>query len=89
MSAGTGRTCRHRRDTLLLRASRHPLSAELASALGQINGMLDARLALLVGGGDSMAMLVLMAAVRERTDRTLDSLAVLSVDHGLRPEATR
>jgi tRNA(Ile)-lysidine synthase len=90
MSAGTGRTGRHRRDTLLLRASRHPLSAELASALGQMNGMLDARLALLVsGGGDSMAMLVLMAAVRERTDRTLDSLAVLSVDHGLRPEATR
>jgi tRNA(Ile)-lysidine synthase len=34
-----------------------------------------------------MALLVLAAAVRERTDPTLDSLAVLSVDHGLRPES--
>jgi len=46
------------------------------------------RVALLVsGGGDSMALLLLMAAIRERSDPALDSLAVLSVDHGMRPEA--
>lgn len=34
-----------------------------------------------------MALLLLAAAVRERQDQALASLAVLTIDHGLRPEA--
>ena len=34
-----------------------------------------------------MALLLLVAAIRERFDPALDSIAVLTVDHGLRPEA--
>jgi len=88
------------RAELLLRASRHPLAADVAAALESSlessleNSLEDApptkagRMALLVsGGGDSMAMLLLVAAICERDDAALESLAVLSVDHGLRPDA--
>lgn len=76
---------------MLLAASRHPLAEACARGLAAASLLDEAargRLALLVsGGGDSIALLVLMAAIRERWDSELDSLAVLSVDHGLRPEA--
>ncbi len=77
------------RDRLLRAASRHPLAAACAQGLARCGADRDARLALLVsGGGDSMAMLLLIAAVRERSDPALGSLAVLTVDHGLREEAS-
>ena len=76
------------REKLLRDASRHPLSAVCAKGLARCGVDARTRLTLLVsGGGDSMALLLLVAAVRERTDASLDSLAVLAVDHGLRPEA--
>lgn len=77
-----------RRGQILLAASRHPLAARFEEGLHRCGDLANGRLALMVsGGGDSMAMLVLAAAVRERSDPSLDSLAVLAVDHGLRPEA--
>lgn len=76
------------REALVLRASRHPLAAEVAASLRRGGVRQTDRLALLVsGGGDSMAMLLLLAAIRERSDSALDSLAVLSVDHRLRTES--
>ncbi len=75
-------------EAVLLRGSRHPLAARLAEGLAAAHVHERERLVLLVsGGGDSIALLVLMAALRERTDPSLDSLAVLSIDHGLRQEA--
>lgn len=73
---------------LLLAASRHPLAREVQAGLVESGVGGTERLLLGVSGGsDSMAMLVLVAAVRARNDRTLDSIAVLACDHGLRPEA--
>lgn len=77
-----------RRDGLLRAASRHPLAAVCADGLARCGVDATDRLALLVSGGsDSMAMLLLVAAVRERRDAALDSVAVLTIDHGLRAEA--
>lgn len=74
-----------RRAQLLLAASRHPLAPGVASALAACGAHAHGPLAVLCsGGGDSMAMLILIAAIRERTDPTLDSLGMLTVDHGLR-----
>jgi tRNA(Ile)-lysidine synthase len=76
------------RDRLLRAASRHPLAAACAEGLARCGAANGTRLALLVsGGGDSMALQLLVAAIRERSDPSLDSIAVLTVDHGLRPEA--
>lgn len=76
------------RERLLLAASRHPLAARCAEGLLRCEAHATDRLALLVsGGGDSMALLMLVAALRERNDAALDSLAVLTVNHGLRAEA--
>ena len=76
------------RDRLLRGASRHPLAAVCAEGLARCGAENGTRLALLVsGGGDSMALLLLVAAIRERSDPSLDSIAVLTIDHGLRPEA--
>lgn len=76
------------RGDSLLRASRHPLAAVLSEGLADAGVSSSEQAVLLVsGGGDSLALLVLMAALRERSDRSLDSLAVLTINHGLRPEA--
>ncbi|MFZ9913952.1 MAG: tRNA lysidine(34) synthetase TilS [Phycisphaerales bacterium] len=76
------------RARLLLAASRHPLAVRVARGLSMSGVREHEPLLLLVsGGGDSLAMLLLVAAVRERTDATLGSLAVLSVDHALRDES--
>ncbi|MFM7052841.1 MAG: tRNA lysidine(34) synthetase TilS [Planctomycetota bacterium] len=77
------------RARLLRAASRHALSARVARGL-RVAGVLasDPLLLMVSGGGDSMAMLVALAAIRERTDATLGSIAVLSIDHGLRDESS-
>ncbi|MCE2881685.1 MAG: tRNA lysidine(34) synthetase TilS [Planctomycetaceae bacterium] len=76
------------RARLMLAASRHPLAARVARGLAIAGvGEHEPLLLLVSGGGDSLAMLLLVAAVRERTDATLGSLAVLSIDHGLRDES--
>lgn len=83
---GTAAPALPARGELLLRASRHPLAAVLARELDR-RGLLSADrpvVALASGGGDSSALLVLLAAVRERCD-ALGSVHVLSLDHGLRP----
>lgn len=73
---------------LILAASRHPLARPVHGGLAESGVGESERILLGVSGGsDSMAMLVLVAALRARTDRTLDSIAVLTCDHGLRPEA--
>jgi len=73
---------------LLLEASRHPLACAVKQGLVDSDIAESDRLLLGVSGGaDSMAMLVLVAAIRARTDRTLDSIAVLTCNHGLRAEA--
>lgn len=76
------------RGELLLRASRHALAPLFARELDR-RGLLGADrplVALASGGGDSTALLVLLAAVRERRD-ALGSVHVLALDHGLRPAA--
>ena len=90
MTAVTPSAALPARRELLLRASRHPLTALLADGCARAGVCADTRVVACVsGGGDSMAMLLLLAAMRERTDPELASVAVLSVDHGLRPEAAR
>ena len=66
MSAVGGDTKSERsRCEILLRSSRHPLVARLADGLAEAGVAMDERLVLLVsGGGDSLALLVLMAALR-------------------------
>lgn len=76
------------RNELLLRASRHALAGLLGDGLRDADISETERLVLLVsGGGDSVALLLLMAALRERVDPSLSTLAVLAIDHGLRAES--
>lgn len=76
-----------RRQGILLHASRHPLAALAAHGLEQGGASSDDSLVLAVsGGGDSLAMLALVAALRARTDPSLRSIAVIAVDHGIREE---
>jgi len=78
---------RGRRQGTLLQASRHPLAALAAHGLADGGVSTDEPLVLAVsGGGDSMAMLALVAAVRARADPSLRSLAVIAIDHGIRAE---
>lgn len=87
MSGATGGIAETRAQ-LLLRSSRHPLARVVAAGLHEARLGERTPLVLAVSGGaDSMAMLCLVAAVRERTDPCLSSLAVVSVDHGLRAES--
>lgn len=78
---------RGRRQGILLHASRHPLAALAARGLAECGVSADEPLVLAVsGGGDSMAMLALVAAVRARADPSLRSLAVIAIDHCIRAE---
>lgn len=73
--------------SILLQASRHPLSHVAAQGLadaGVDSG--DPLVLALSGGGDSMAMLALLAAIRARTDPSLATLFAVSVDHGIRAD---
>jgi tRNA(Ile)-lysidine synthetase-like protein len=79
-------------DSLLLTGSRHRLAQVVAAALRTAGVATDAqdppRIVLAVsGGGDSMAMLVLVAALRARVHDGLARTAVVSIDHGLREGA--
>ena len=73
----------------LRRASRHPLIARVADGLVRAEVDATERVLLLVSGGsDSMALLVAMAALADRvSSSTRSSIAVLTVDHGLREES--
>lgn len=72
---------------LLLEASRHPIAATVARELAGAGVGHDAPVvALASGGGDSTALLVFLAALRERT-RSRDRVHVLVLDHGLRAES--
>lgn len=74
------------RESVLRQASRHPLAHRVLQGLERAGVSATDPLVLAVsGGGDSIAMLALVAALRHRTDPTLGSLAVVSIDHGLRP----
>ncbi len=78
-----------RRAPMLLHASRHPLAARVAAGLAASGTEPAANASLVLGvsgGSDSLAMMILVAAIRARTDRSLDSIVVVSIDHGLRPE---
>jgi tRNA(Ile)-lysidine synthase len=73
--------------SILLHASRHPLAHVASQGLADAGVEASDPLVLAVsGGGDSMAMLVLLAAIRSRTDRALTSLSAVSVDHGIRAD---
>lgn len=76
-------------DTLL-RASRHPLAADVLQGFRRCVIAPGDRLVLAVSGGsDSTALLVLAAALWERSERGLENLSVVAVDHGLREESAR
>ena len=76
------------REDILRSASRHPMACAAEVGLRDAGVGTDEPIVLGVSGGaDSMAMLVLVAAVRLRSDPALDSISVLACDHGLRPEA--
>ena len=73
--------------SVLLQASRHPLAHVAAQGLSDAAVDPSEPLVLAVsGGGDSMAMLVLLAAIRARTDPSLTSLTAVSIDHGIRTD---
>lgn len=75
---------------ILLRASRHPLAAEALQGLRRCGVAPGDRLVLAVSGGsDSTALLILAAAIWERSDAGIGNLAVVAVDHGLREESAR
>lgn len=78
------------RADLLLRASRHPLAQRTQRGLHAAGVKAESPVVCCVsGGGDSMAMLVLVAALRERTSATLKGFSVLAIDHGLRADNRR
>jgi tRNA(Ile)-lysidine synthetase-like protein len=76
------------RSEVFLRASRHPLAGVVGRALDGAGVSIDASVVLAVSGGsDSMAMMLLVGAIRARQDGALRRTAVVSVDHGLRDES--
>ena len=78
---------RRPRQGVLLAASRHPLASVVSQGLEHAGVSADDPIVLAVsGGGDSMAMLALVAALRARRDPALRSLGVIAIDHGIRPE---
>lgn len=74
---------------MLRAAGRHPLASAVARSLRESCRIdPDGRIALAAsGGGDSTAMLVIVAALAERGEAPAP--VALAVDHGLRPEAGR
>lgn len=73
--------------SVLLQASRHPLAHVASQGLADAGVEISDPLVLAVsGGGDSMAMLVLLACIRSRSDGALASLSVASIDHGIRAD---
>ncbi len=76
------------RAQLLLQSSRSALASTVARGLEDAGVSCNDHLVLMVSGGaDSVAMMLLIAALRERTDHELASLSVLTINHGLRSEA--
>jgi len=82
------------RPELLLRASRHRLAQVVDAGLptatsGTFAERIGGRLLVLASGGaDSTALLVLLAGLAARDSDPSQALSVLSIDHGLRPEAS-
>ena len=76
-------------EETLRRASRHQLTARVADGLTRAELSATEPVLLLVSGGsDSMALLLAMAALADRASNSVrSSLAVLTVDHGLREES--
>ena len=73
---------------MFLRASRHPLAHVVGRALDATAVSARSSVMLAVSGGsDSLAMMLLVGAIRARQDGALRRTAVVSVDHGLRDES--
>lgn len=74
------------RDQILLQAGRHPLAAELAHALKERCELPDgAELVVgMSGGPDSTALLVLLAALADRSHGMCAVPRAVHIDHGLR-----
>lgn len=76
------------RSEVFLRASRHRLAHIVDRTLDAMRVSADSSVMLAVSGGsDSMAMMLLVGAIRARQDGALRRTAVVSVDHGLRDES--
>lgn len=74
-------------EVLFLRGSRHPLAHIVGRALDDAGVSARERIVLGVSGGsDSMAMMMLVGAIRARQAGALQRTAVVSIDHGLRDE---
>lgn len=84
----TGASTDRSPELILLRASRHALAQSFTEGLDRCDLMPPERVVVACSGGsDSIALLALVAAVWGRHSPSLENVAMVTIDHGLRAAA--